>query len=314
MEATMVTGNIPRDVSIAPEKGSPESDLSSLRDLDRSARRWFVASVLIGAVLAIVLHAVVGSVVVVANELEFGPLGRTFGAEVVASVWALLAFAASAWVFYRFHRGIRGVGWERGLRYGGAIGLLWLVGMLEGVALFGNPLHAEFLVGLSDAIPVLLMSILLAVFVLKPNVIRPDHSARLRTVPVLLTISVMFVIGRYIAYLSGIIGSGHSEYPAATFVWTLGMGMSAGIAFLLLWNAVMSSSIRRTAATFGLWIFGVNWFVFMLFIPMLFEGTFVDVMLRVTIDIVAVGLGSYLALWLWQRSSSDHPVASPGSG
>jgi hypothetical protein len=270
--------------------------------LNRSARVWIAASVVFGAVLAIALHAVVGSFVVVANELSFGVLGRTLGAEVVASFWALLAFSGSAYVFYRYHTTINGAGVWKGLRYGSAIALLWLVGMLEGVALFGNPIHAEFLVGLSDAVPVLIMSILLGVFVFRSGSVATELSTHIRPVPALITIAVVFLAGRYLGYISGIIGTGHSEYPVATFVWTLLMGMSVGVMFLLLGNATFTSSTIRSAARFGFWIFGVNWIVFMAFIPLLFEGVVVDVMVRVSLDIVVVMLGCYTALRLWNRS------------
>jgi hypothetical protein len=260
--------------------------------------------VVIGAVLAIALHAIVGSFVVVADELNFGVLGRTLGAEVVASFWALLAFSGSAYVFYRYHMTIRGTGLWKGLRYGSAIALLWLVGMLEGVALFGNPIHVEFLVGLSDAVPVLIMSILLGVFVFHTGSSATGLSSRIRPVPVLITIAVVFLTGRYIGYVSGMIGTGHSEYPVEAFVWTLLMGLSVGVAFLLLGNATYMSSTIRSAAGFGFWIFGVNWIVFMAFIPLLFEGVIVDIIARVSLDIVVVILGGYVALKLWHRSDA----------
>jgi hypothetical protein len=229
-------------------------------------------------------------------------LGRTLGAEIVASIWALLAFSGAAYVFYRFHTNIRGIGVWKGLHYGSAIALLWLVGMLEGVALFGNPIHVEFLVGLSDAIPVLIMSVLLAIFAFRPDSISTEQSAHVRSVPALVTIAAVFVAGRYLGYISGLIGTGHSEYPAQTFAWTLLMGLSVGVAFLLLGNATFTSSTTRSAARFGFWIFGVNWIVFMAFIPMLFEGTVIDVITRVSLDIILVVLGSYMVLRHWRRT------------
>jgi hypothetical protein len=258
--------------------------------------------VVIGAVLAIVLHAIVGNFVVVADELSYGVLGRALGAEVVASIWALLAFSGSAYVFYRYHMAISGAGLWKGLRYGSAIALLWLVGMLEGVALFGNPILAEFLVGLSDAVPVLIMSVLLGIFVFRSGHLATEPSSHVRSVPALLTIALVFLAGRYLGYLSGIIGTGHSEYPVQTFVWTLMMGLSVGVAFLLLWNATFNSSTIRSAAEFGFWIFGINWIVFMAFIPLLFEGVVVDIITSVSLDIIVVILGCYTALRLWNRS------------
>lgn len=293
------------DATLPPAAGVANSDFPHSR-LSRSARIWFAGAVVIGAVLAIVSHAVVGSFVVVANELSYGVFGRTLGAEVVASIWALLAFAGSAYVFYRYHRSIRGAGVWKGLRYGSAIALLWLVGMLEGVALFGNPIHAEFLVGLSDAVPVLIMSLLLGIYVFRSDSVVTGRSRHVRLAPAITTIALVFLMGRYLGYTSGLIGSGHSEFPIQTLVWTLLMGVSAGVAFVLLWEAVSEPSVVRTAVRFGIWIFGINWLVFMIFIPMLFEGVFVDVIARVSLDIVAVTIGCYLALRPWHRDGQEH--------
>jgi hypothetical protein len=72
--------------------------------------------------------------------------------------------------------------------------------MLEGVSLFGNPVINEFVVGLSDAIPVLLMGILLSLFVIKKA--KNNEPKSLAFNQKLLTICVfsgIFTIGRYAA-------------------------------------------------------------------------------------------------------------------
>ena len=65
-------------------------------------------------------------------------------------------------MYWNIKSEIPGEGVKKGLRYGTAIALLWLFAMLEGVSLFGNPIIKEFIVGLSDAIPVFGLSILLS--------------------------------------------------------------------------------------------------------------------------------------------------------
>jgi hypothetical protein len=302
MEAVIVlkkaSSDSPSGRSVRPLGGV--SGISRLRTgLDRSAKIWFAASVTIGAVLAIVLHAIVGNFIVDTDELSYGALGRTLGPEVIGSIWALLAFSASALVFYRYQPRIRGTGFWKGLRYGTAVAFLWLVGMLEGVSLFGNPLANEFLIGLSDALPMMIMSILLGLFVFRSNNSAAGYPSHVRLVPTLVTIILVFLAGRYLGYISGIVNSGHSDYPVQTFVWTLLMGLSVGVAFLLLWDAALDASTIRTATRFGVWIFGVNWVVFMVFIPLLFEGVLVDFLARVSLDIVVVVFGCYMALRWW---------------
>lgn len=62
---------------------------------------------------------------------------------------------------------------KKGLRYGTAIALIWLFAMLEGMSLFGNPIINEFIVGLSDAIPVFVLSILLSKLQIESESDRP---------------------------------------------------------------------------------------------------------------------------------------------
>jgi hypothetical protein len=247
-----------------------------------------------GAAMAIVLHAVVGSFVVTASELEFSTLEQRFGPEIVASVWALFAFSVVAVVFYWFQVGTPGVGWMNGLRFGSAVGLMWLVGMLEGVSLFGNPILNEFLIGLSDAIPVLVMCLLLGKFVAARTTGEFEYQATSgRWVLAIMIIASVYTGGRYIAYLTGVIGSGTQSFPLETFLWTLGMGISIGVAWVLVGHRLISASPLRTAVVFGVCIFGFTWFAFLIFIPLLFAGTLLDILTRIALDIVLVTLAVY---------------------
>jgi hypothetical protein len=53
--------------------------------------------------------------------------------------------------------------------------------------------------------------------------------------------------------------------------------------------------LKRGAVTFGLLIFGVNWAVFLVFMPFLFSGFLVDVLSRIAIDVFLVTFGCYLS-------------------
>ena len=227
---------------------------------------------------------------------NYSKLAEFLGTEITAVLWALLAFSSAAYVFYRFQDSVPGVGLKKGLRYGSAIALLWLFAMLEGVAIFGNPLINEFVVGLSDAIPVLLMSVLLGLFIVKN--VRNTGPESLNFNQKLLTICVfsgIFTLGRYAAYFTGIIQSGHQTSPVVTFIWTLLMGACIGVVYVLLGRTGKTLSLKRRAATFGLLIFGVNWAVFLVFMPFLFTGFLTDVLSRIVIDISLVTVGCYLA-------------------
>jgi hypothetical protein len=200
-------------------------------------------------------------------------------------------------VYWHIKNEIPGEGVKKGLRYGTAIALLWLFAMLEGVSLFGNPIIKEFMVGLSDAIPVFGLSILLSK--LQTEKVEGNLSDVFNLTKIIKTVSIftgVFLTGRYIAYFSGVIQSGYQARPLLTFIWTLLMGISIGAAFVLLNNNRNERSLKHRAAKFGFLIFGLNWMVFLVFMPLLFTGYIIDVFLRIIIDTTLVMIASYLTL------------------
>lgn len=255
-----------------------------------------VAIVLFCVLLDIVLHVVTSSYSTVPENPNFSVVARILGTEITASLWALFAFSGVAFVFWRIRNEIPGEGVKQGLRYGAAIALLWMFAMLEGVSLFGNPLMNEFVVGLSDAIPVFVMSVLLSL--LQAGKGEGSSSAaytlkqKIKAVPVFTGI---FLTGRYIAYFSGVIQSGYLTKPLPTLSWTILMGFMIGVAFVLLGNNTDRGSLKHRAVKFGLLVFGLNWAVFLVFMPLLFSGYITDVFRRIIIDIPLVMIASYLS-------------------
>ncbi|MFA6672612.1 MAG: hypothetical protein WCS24_08155, partial [Methanoculleus sp.] len=183
----------------------------------------------------------------------------------------------------------------KGVRYGSAIALIWLFAMLEGVSLFGNPIINEFVVGLSDAIPVFLMAILLSLLTAGKGENASGQPFTLRWKMTAVSVFAgIFLVGRYAAYFTGVILSGYQTSPLYTFFWTLLMGACIGVVCMLLGNIGNTLSLKRRAAKFGFLIFGVNWATFLLFMPLLFSGYLTDVLSRIIIDTLLVTIGYYL--------------------
>jgi len=255
-----------------------------------------IAIILICVLIDIALHSITSAYSTMPENPDFSKLAVLFGTEITATLWALLAFSGAACVFYRLQSSIPGVGLAKGLRYGTAISLLWLFAMLEGVALFGNAIIKEFVVGLSDAIPVFLMSILLSSSIAKKG--KGSELKQLTLSQKILAVCVftgVFFIGRYVAYFTGVIQSGHQISPLYTFLWTLLMGACIGIACILLGNPGNTLFLKRRAAKFSILFFGVNWATFLIFMPLLFSSFIIDVMSRIILDILLVTIGYYLA-------------------
>lgn len=256
-----------------------------------------VVIVLACVVLDIVLHVVTSSYSTMTENPNFSLVASILGTEITASLWALFAFSGVAFVYLNIRNEIPGKGLKKGLRYGTAIALLWLFAMLEGVSLFGNPIINEFVVGLSDAIPVFVLSILLSK--LQTEKFEGDLSVTFILRQKIKTVSIftgIFLTGRYIAYLSGVIQSGNQTRPLQTFIWTLLMGISIGAAFVLLDNNRNGRSLKHRVLKFGFLIFGLNWAVFLVFMPLLFSGYIFDVFLRIIIDTTLVIFASYLTI------------------
>jgi len=255
-----------------------------------------VAIILICVLTDIALHLITSAYSTMPENPNYSKFAELFGKEITAALWALLAFSGAASVFYRLQSSIPGVGLVKGLRYGTAISLLWLFAMLEGGALFGNAIINEFVVGLSDAIPVFLMSILLSLSIAKKG--ENSELKQLTLSQKILTVCVfagVFFIGRYIAYFTGVIQSGHKTSPFYTFLWTLLMGVCIGVASIQLENPGNALFLKRRAVKFSFLFFGVNWATFLIFMPLLFSGFIIDVLSRIILDILLVTVGYCLA-------------------
>lgn len=254
-----------------------------------------VAIILICVLIDIALHAMTSGYSTMPEDPNYSKFADMFGTEITATLWALIAFSGAAYVFHRLRSSIPGVGLSKGLRYGAAISLLWLFAMLEGVALFGNPMLNEFVVGLSDAIPAFLLGVLLGLSINKNEdpASKPFNLGR-KTL-IICVFAGVFLIGRYFGYLSGSIESGYQTSPLYTFFWTLIMGAFIGVACILLEDPGKQLQLKNRAARFGLLFFGVNWTTFLIFMPFLFSGFLTDVLTRIVLDISLVTIAYIIA-------------------
>lgn len=263
----------------------------------KSQKIKVMAIVLACVLLDIVLHVVTSAYSTIPENPNYSLVAKILGTEITASLWALFAFSGVAFVYWHIRKEIPGEGVKKGLRYGTAIALLWIFAMLEGVSLFGNPVLKEFIVGLSDAIPVFVLSILLGMLQTEKKDGDLSATTNLRhTIKAVSIFAGIFLTGRYIAYFSGVIQSGSQTRPLQTLIWTLLMGISIGAAFVLIGNNRCEQSLKYRAVKFGILIFGLNWAVFLVFMPLLFTGYLADALLRIIIDTTLVTIASYLTI------------------
>ena len=259
--------------------------------------KWIkVAAIIVISVLAdIVLHLATSAYSTMPQNPSYSIVARLLGTEITVSLWALLAFSGAACAFVRARPVIPGEGTKKGLRYGSAIAMLWLFAMMEGVALFGNPMIKELIVGLSDAVPVFVMGVLLSlVRAGEEESAAPEPFSLGRKMTVISSFTGIFLAGRYSAYFAGVIQSGYQTSPLGTFIWTLLMGACIGGVVILLGNNGNTLSLTHRTAEFSLAVFGVNWAAFLMFMPLLFAGYLTDALSRIIIDTLLVAIGYYL--------------------
>lgn len=200
--------------------------------------------------------------------------------------WELLAFSVLALIFILIQNNLPGKKWIKGFLYGLSFGGLYLIGMFESVLLLNSSVLNEFLMGLGDFIPILLMGILLGIFV---GTDETQNKERQNVLPVFI-IAISYIIGRYFAYSILHIQSAYISNPLGTFIWTLCLGLWVGIIYFILHTSIKGKSIISQGLFFGIVIFGSNWLMNHIFIAVIAELS-PNLFIRAGTDILFVIIG-----------------------
>ena len=271
---------------------SPRAILRTAREAILSRPVIFLLIVALGGALDVLFHMAVGDLM--PRPPEFGALVNRFGFAPVVMAWIAMAFVGMGLTFLFWARRMGGSGLAKGLRYGLAIGVMIQVAMFEGVGLLGTPVIAELVMGLADAVPIFLMILLLGWW-LAPHSPPAAPAAVSAGLWALLPFALIYGGGRLLAQLLGIIESGLDDGPVATILWSFAMGAVIGLAWMMLADLRRGFPGVGGALAFGLGVYGVNWALFMTFVPMVFPDALADTALRVGIDILLVTGAALLA-------------------
>lgn len=207
--------------------------------------------------------------------------------------YALLVYGLLAIIFIYLQPGLPQKRWRKGLWYGVAFGGLWFIGMLEGSLVLGTPLVQELFIGISDALPMVVLGLLLGRFVATDSSLSMRQGrGDLRVIPV---VALAYLIGRYLAYALLQIDSAYLTMPLGTLVWTLGVGLWVGLMYWLLQPGLRGETAVAQASFFAIIVFGSNWFLFTFFLPLLFEMNLLDLLARAAVDIASVWSGVLIA-------------------
>jgi len=261
-----------------------------------------ILSVVVSAIVAIAAHAALPAKVDTA--LLDGALVQRFGFPVVAVVYFLVLFTHAALVAAVSRRTTRTSAFGHGLRLGSAFAVMYLIGMQE-IMLDASPFPAwnwdfilyQAIIGLGDAIPV----ILLCVVVSTPSAAPSDPVERKSRIRPAMMLIMAAAVGttRWIMSGLGVIESSLADYPLGVVGWGYLLGLGFGIAFLLLTETGGNGK--------AIMIYGVclNWIIFNAFIGLVFAGKMGDALLRSSIDAAAIALSMALITALESSAAKE---------
>ncbi|HOP46924.1 MAG TPA: hypothetical protein PK874_04615 [Desulfobacteraceae bacterium] len=224
----------------------------------------------------------------------------------VAFASLFVAFCIMGLMFLTIQKTLRGKKLLKSTLFGIALGGMYLVGMIEAYVVYPVPLFGELYTGLVDGCGILLMSLLLGKYMADdmPDEKRPSGA----TFPAILIIPVIYLLMRYFSYTVINIESSYSTLPAATFLWTAGMGCWVGVMYMLVGRNICPRNPFNQALVFGGLIFGINWLIYNLFTLIFLGVSVLDLLYRCIFDSLAVVMGVYVLSFL-SREKAMPPSA-----
>lgn len=218
--------------------------------------------------LSVLLHGIVDLFYLLPQQNEWSILVEKLGFFPVLLLWYGIAFFAITLIFEWLNCS--------GFKYGIAISGLWIVGMLEGVSTSGHPVMYELLTGICDGLPIFLMC-----YILGFKKMTKDQS-KIFDWRTCLVFVLAFSGLRYIFYELEVLKSDVIAVTWIRTIWSLGMGAVIYLCYQWLYDG---DDFKFICVTFGL-----NWLVFVCFMPFMFKDMMGQSMLRIFIDISAVAI------------------------
>ncbi|TVP92060.1 hypothetical protein [Alkalibacterium sp.] len=185
-----------------------------------------------------------------------------------------------------------------GVRFGSVFAAMYLFGMQE-VVVEASPFNEwgllfmryQFIIGITDAIPVLLLCLATSYLILNknnsPEII--DHLKLGDKIKTVSLITVTFFIQRAIGYETGLVNSNAASFPIPTYLWTALFGLVLGLSYVVLYP-VFSKTNFSLLQPFQIAVLtiGINWILFNSFIGLIFQDVMGQMLFRTGIDIAVL--------------------------
>lgn len=257
-------------------------------------------AILFATTIAIILHAVVPGDV---NLEDFDSVFvKLLGFPLVATSYFVLLFLHCAIVMRYFGKRSSMTNKQIGFRFGTVFAVLYLFGMQE-VVVEASPYNEwglafvgyQFFMGISDAIPALLLCVVAAYYTLSnKNTSSSEQTLNKREkIKVVAPITITFLIARAIGYETGIISSNIDKFPIPSYLWTVVFGIVLGFCYTILYPIFAKGENKSLLSTkLVVLTIGLNWIIFNTFIGLIFSGIIQQMLLRSCIDVLIIFLTS----------------------
>jgi hypothetical protein len=258
--------------------------------------------ILFSAIFAIIVHALLPAAVDVSQFDSI--LVKWFGFPSVAVFYFLLLFTQCA-VAVRYI-GLRAdaAKLQTGIRFGIAFAMIYVLGMQE-VVVEGSPfsnwglgfIKYQFIVGIGDGIPSILLCLAIAYFTLGAREkSRPINKLQIaKGIKIIAIFAFAILVERMIGYESGIISSNIAAFPVPCIIWTGLFGILMGYIYVILYPLLVFKKKHCGMPLMFAATIGVNWMIFNSFIGLIAKGAMPQMLVRSGLDVAVMIIASTIA-------------------
>lgn len=237
-------------------------------------------------------------------DLPLSIISQTIGMRATVVVYFIIWFSILSLIVLYSEKWLSGSKLIKGIKYGIAFGVMMFVAACETNTIYGTPLIDDIRIAVADSIAFIIFGVLAGKTFGTDSPNKQQAWTKTNLFPIL-TITIFYTIGRYFAYSILRIESGYTERPILTFIWTLCMGLSFGIMYLLMGKNINDNAIKK-AIIFGLLIVGPIALFGNLFFPFEYQSSFAVMITdyivgRSIVDMAFIILGVFLGESILQK-------------
>jgi len=237
-------------------------------------------------------------------QLPLSIISKTIGMRVTVIIYFIIWFSILSLICLYTEKWLSGSKLIKGVKYGISFGIMMYVAACETNTIYGTPVIDDIRIAAVDSIAFIIFGVLAGKMFGTDSPDRQQPWTEMNLFLVLTT-TLFFIIGRYFAYSILEIESGYAERPILTFIWTLCMGLSFGIMYLLMGNNINDNPIKK-AMIYGLLIVGSIALFGNLFFPFEYQSSFAVtipdyIVGRSIVDMVFITLGVFLGESIIQK-------------